>query len=226
MKLHYIWCCLLLFLPGCRYVRWGKDVLHQAQTEFTYDALKQDYIRSLRIYDQFTTLALFDVLWLSDEVRTLYSKEHASRYGYTQERYTTFLRQQLAENDHEIVFYIFAAVPHAHDVLLTDELTPWTMYLNVHGVSYEPKSLKVIDLPPVYQVFFGRRYAIFKTAYLVTFAAKTIEEKPILTQATNSLSLCFHTVGKEDECVIWEIASPGRAEPRCVDNPDVLAYDM
>ncbi len=226
MKLRYIACCLLFLFPGCRYFRWGKNVFHQSKTQCTYDTLKQNYIRSLRIYDHFTTLALFDVFWLSDEVRTLYSKEYISRYGYTQERYTTFLRRQLAENDHEIAFYILASVPHACDVLLTDEQTPWTIYLNIHNISYEPKSLKVIDLPPVYQVFFGKRYTISKTAYLVTFAAKTIEGKPIITQATNSLSLCFHMVGIKDECVTWKIASPGRVESRCVDNPDVLAYDM
>lgn len=226
MKLRYALYCILFFLPGCRYVRWGKDVFHQSRTQFTYNNLRDDYIRSLRIYDQFTTLGLFDVLWLSEEVRRLYSKENASLHGCPKEDYADFLQGQLAENDSEIAFYILASVPHAQDLLLTESQNPWTIYLCVDGVTYAPKSLKIVELPPQYQVFFGKRYTTLKKTYVVTFDAKTLDGCPILTPATTSLSLCFHTTGREDECVIWEISSPGRAHPRCVDNPDVLAYDI
>lgn len=219
--------CLLFSLPGCRYIRWGKDVFYQSKIQFTYDALRNDYIRTLRLYDQFTTLGLFDVLWLSDEIRTIYSKEQAALFGWSDAEYQTFLQKQLAKNDSEISFYILASTPHVQDIMLTEDATPWTMYLRIDGVNYHPKSLEYIeDLTQPYKSFFGKRYTMFRSIYLLSFSAKTASGCPIITTSTRSFSLCFHRPGIVDECIAWEIVSPGKARICCIDNPDVLAYDI
>lgn len=226
MKLHFVIWSMLFFISGCRYVPWAKDVFYQSKTKCTYTALRNDYIRTLRIYDQFTTLGIFDVLWLSDEVRTLYSKEYALLYGYCPEDYQSFLQDQLAESNCLISFYILACVPHVQDILLTEDGTPWSIYLCIDGVNYQPEILKLVELPYFYKLFFGKRYTIAKQVYYISFAAKSSMGDSILTKSSRSLSLCFHTPGRVDECIVWRLINPGRARPCHVDNPDILAYDI
>ena len=228
MKLHLIIFCLLFsLLPSCRYMYWGKDVFYQSKIQFTYDALRNDYIRTLRVYDQFTTLGLFDVLWLSAEVRTRYSKEYAALCGYCPGSYEEILQKELAENEDMISFYILASTPHVADIWLTEDETPWTIYLRIDGVDYHPKVLEYLEngLTQPYINFFGKRYTMFRDVYKLSFAAKVLGA-PIITDSTRSFALCFHKAGIVDECIAWEIVSPGKARVCCIDNPDVLAYDI
>jgi len=222
MKLRHVIYYILMFLPGCRYVRWGKDVFYQSKVQCAYTDIQHDYIRSLCVYDQFTTLGRFDVLWLSEAVRTVYSKEYALLYGCSPEDYLTFLQRQLAENEHEIAFYMLAVIPHVQDSLLTECQNPWTIYLHVDGVSYEPKCLEVVKLPYPYQVFFGKRYTLSKQMYYISFDAKMPNGSPVITPATTSLSLCFYTIARKDECVVWDVPSSGLALPCCADNSGIL----
>jgi len=227
MKIWHIFVCSLVLLPACReenrYLRWGKDVFYQSEKQFSYRAFEDTHIRSLRIYDQLTTLGLFDALWLSKEVRTLYSKEQAALYGYNQERYDSFLEKQLDESNKEIGFYILASMPHAQDLLLTDETSPWTLYLRVNGESYAPKKVTVVDLPTPYQKFFGKRYSSARKIYYVSFSAQKEDGSVIITSSTSSLSLCFHMIGNVDECVAWKVRPSVEC---CSNNPNMLAYDM
>ena len=54
-------------------------------------AQAQKYIRSVTMYDQLTTRARFDVLWLSDDVRVNYTNLYALKFGKTEEQKRSFL---------------------------------------------------------------------------------------------------------------------------------------
>src|SRR6266481_4121130 len=75
IKIH--WFCvimMILLLPSCgRVIDWGTRTFVQTPTIDASVAAAQEYIRSVTSYDQLTTRARFDVLWLSDDVRTNYA---------------------------------------------------------------------------------------------------------------------------------------------------------
>lgn len=212
MKLRCLFFCIVvLLLSSCggNYIRWGKDVFYQTKTCSDFRWLQDKYIRSVRVYDQLTTLALFDVLWISPEVLCAYNKEQYSE-------------NQVCAHDQEISFYVLAAMPHAYDALLTDIASPWTLYLSINGNCLQPTSLKLVDVPYAYQVFLGKYYSAAKKAYYVTFSL----EKEDCFDAVNSFSLCFHTPTRADECVTWDVTPEGDAYPVSKFNPDILAVDM
>lgn len=210
----YTLCCLLFVLPGCRYIEWGRDVFYQSEKRCSYTELRDEYIRSLRIYDQLTTLALFDVVWLSEPIRRWFSQEYALLYGCAPE---TILCEQLEENMLGTSFYVLAATPHNVDYLLSDTIKPWTLYMKVDGECYKPSSLKEVELPYIYRIYFGLKYSAAKKVYLVKF--------PATVPAGSSPALCFHRVGRLDECVVWDrIGSEIVLDYH--GSPDELAYDL
>ena len=82
---------LVLSFSGCsRYISWGKEIFNQGEKLDTYASAVQPYIRSGRVYDQFTTLGNFDAMWLADPVRRAYARSYARKRGYTREQYCTF----------------------------------------------------------------------------------------------------------------------------------------
>jgi len=63
----------LILLPSCtRIMNWGMQTFAQAPLLKAHIDKAQQYIRSVSLYDQLTTRARFDALWLSDDVRINY----------------------------------------------------------------------------------------------------------------------------------------------------------
>ena len=93
----------LLLLSGCgRIIDWGKTNFYQGEEMPSFSQEVKPFLRSVTIYDQLETKAWFDLLWLSDEVRTAYAKLHVERMGQSEEKYQAVLRRQLEENSHYI----------------------------------------------------------------------------------------------------------------------------
>jgi len=184
----------LLLLSGCgRIVDWGKSNFTQAKKlEFKYKQARQD-LKSKTVYDQLTTVGIFDVLWLSDNVRTAYADLHAIKYRKTEEQRKAMLRRQLAENNHFISFYV--AVPY--EVILGEKNSEWSLSLEINDTTYLPIEVKVIDLNPEYEAIFGNKFSRFKNAYLVRFDAKNIQERPLITTDTHEINLYFRSTKKE-----------------------------
>lgn len=181
-------------LPGCsRVFDWGKDHFYQGELVETETALVRDYIRSKIVYDQLETRARFDAIWLSDTVRTAYSKAYALRHHKSESQKNMFLRRQLEENHHFVMFYVLSL----NDVLLGAKSSEWSVILKVDNTIYEPDEIKKIDLPPEYKMFFDKKYSKFKKAYQVTFNARNINDRPRIAQETKSIVLHFRTHDKE-----------------------------
>ena len=73
---------ILLALPGCgRVVDWGTKTFNQSPAIESNITAAQKYIRSVTTYDQLTTRARFDVLWLSDAVRKNYTHLFTAKFG-------------------------------------------------------------------------------------------------------------------------------------------------
>lgn len=215
-----------VFLPGCRYINWAKEQLPQGR-KITYDTnVVRRNIRSLHLYDQFDTLAHFDALWLSDEVRCMYAQVYAQKHGLCDDRYEEFERRQLEENNHYISFYLLAAISEDGKTSLSDKNSVWSIYLEIDGCIYQPVEIKLIDeLAPEYELFFGVRLTNFKKSYLVKFDARDIDGEFLLDEGTNYFDLWFKKTDRQAG-MRWYLTPEGDVLPRRKKDCDILSYDL
>lgn len=192
---------MLLMLTGCgRIIDWGKSNFYQGEQLDINIKEVTPFIRSVTIYDQLETKAMFDALWLSDEVRTAYAKLHTLRQGKDDELQKAFLRRQLEENIHYISFYVLSL----HDIKLGDKESCWSLFLQIDGVDYLPLEIKQLDLPYEYQIFFGKQWNRFKAPYLVRFRAKNDDDTPLITEQTKRIIMHVRSAYKE-HAFIWQL---------------------
>jgi len=200
-----IFSCLviLLLLPNCgRVIDWGKRTFVQTPTIHADIKNAQSYIRSVISYDELSTRANFDVLWLSDEVRTMYANLYALKFGKTEEQRKIFLRRQLEENNHFITFYVLSLYEHP----LGDTNSDWTLFLTIDDKNYSPIEIKAVELAPEYIHIFGKKYNRFKVPYSVKFDAKDINDNFLITPETQNITLYCRSL-KAEVAFVWEIAS-------------------
>ena len=194
---------LILVLPGCgKLIDWGQSNFYQGDQLSNYSCGVEPYIRSVTIYDQFTTKAAFDAVWLSDEVRETYVQLHSLRLAKDEDRQNALLRRQLEENNHYISFYVFSL----HEVKLGDTESEWSLFLKVGDTYYHSIEIKEIELPYEYQIFFGKAWNRFKVPYLVRFGSQDSNEMPLVTDETDSISLYFRSANKE-HAFVWPLHS-------------------
>lgn len=188
---------LCSLVPGCkRYIEWGERSFYQGEQwehELTH---ARNYIRSVKMYDQLSTLGIFDVMWLSDDVRTVYADLESSRRGKTNERKEVFLRRQLEENDYFISFYLLSAPAKKSGFAHAGEQGYWSLFLTLGDEVYYPSEIKKVDLAPEYELMFGKRANRFKTAYLVKFNARSLDDEDIFRPDVHTLELHINGVDR------------------------------
>ena len=191
----------LLLLPSCgRWIDWGTRSFNQIPTLDTSITSAQRYIKSVTAYDQLTTRARFDVLWLSDDVRINYVDLFALKFGKTEEQKKTFLRRQLEENNHFISFYVLSLF----DYPLGEANSEWTLFLVIDGKNYSPIEIKAIEIAPEYMYIFGKKCNRFKVPYSVKFDAKDINDNFLITPETKKITLCFRSIDAQ-VTLVWDI---------------------
>lgn len=191
---------VIICLAGCgRIVDWTMEKIDQG-TPFKEDlSVAQKQVRSVAAYDQLETTAMFDALWLSDDVRTSYVRLFIDRRGKNEEQYKTILRRQLEENNFVQAFYVLSP----YEISLSDADADWMIFLRVDGKQYVPAEVKVVDLAPEYRVIFDKAFTRFKQAYLVKFDARDADDVPIITPASRKITLVFRSLTK-DLVVTWD----------------------
>jgi hypothetical protein len=191
----------LLLLPSCRrIIDWGTRTFAQAPSFKMNISEAQKYIRSVTLYDQLTTRAKFDALWLSDDVRINYTNLFALKFAKTEEQRKIFLRRQLEENNHFITFYILSL----YNYPLGDTNSEWTLFLQIDGKTYAPIEIKSIELSPEYIYIFGKKYNRFRVPYSVKFDAKDINDQFLITSETKNITLYCRSIISE-VTFVWEI---------------------
>jgi hypothetical protein len=192
---------MILLLPSCgRLVDWGNRTFEQTPTVNSTVADAQQYIRSVTSYDQLTTTARFDVLWLSDDVRTNYADLYALKFAKTDEQKKIFLRRQLEENNHFISFYVLSP----YEEPLGETSNDWTLFLTIDDKNYSPIEIKSVELTPEYIHIFGKKYNRFKVPYNVKFDAKDINDNYLITPETPNITLHCRSL-KSDVTFVWDL---------------------
>lgn len=144
--------------------------------------LTQTYVRSATVYDQFTTLAVFDALWLAPQVVGAY----ADMYGIRRGKLFEGCQQVKAEKERDLAgsigFYLLADVRVKTHKDLHEKGSYWTIALeNSKGQRLEATSIKSnIELDPEFQTMFAHRFNLFKEVYLVKFPTH-LSGKPFIT---------------------------------------------
>ncbi len=220
IRISVLTVCIVL-LSGCnKIINWGRNNFKQA-LKHSQDIVEnvQPYFRSTIAYHKFTTIAEFDVLFLTDYVRMLFVDYHKKCCGMTAEQETLMRQRMLNENRYFISFYVAGTQPENYyesnkslftgeyqklnDILGEKDAT-WHIRLKIGAHEYLPDSIRRVDLPIEYRHFFANRYSQFKTVYLVRFEAVTPSGRPILPLGQkNTLSLIF-TSSTAQTCVEWK----------------------
>jgi hypothetical protein len=216
----------LSLLPGCcRYICWGESIVPQNRLDADCYCYALRYIRSLHIYDQLNTVAHFDALWLSDEIRTTYAQLYSDKRMLPEERYEATLQRQYEENQHYVSFIVLAAISDSHAGLLSDKSSLWGISLDIGGIIYQPAEIKIIELLPEYRILFGKTWTKFKTPYLVRFDATGANGNHILDGYCGEVILLFASPCREPECMKWLINGEGCVIEEC-GHENRLAYDL
>lgn len=211
---------LLLLVSGCsRYAGWVQEVFYQGNRVPTFLPSTKKYVRSLHVYDYLTTLAHFDALWLSDDIRTIYVGLQAQNSCLNTCQKEALCTRECAKNDTKTTFIILAWVKGATNTELTDECPLWSMCLSVDCKCYQPCSIKICDLCPEYVAMFGRIFTRFKTAYVVQFdiGQDALED-------AGSFELRFNKIGLQTS-VSWCLDSAGIPYTDSFDK-NILMYDV
>ncbi len=172
-----ITCCVLVIFTSCiKYHKLLKNEFPQGDKQQDRREVAYNFLKTSKIYEEFNTQAIFYTLWLSDEVRTVYIHDYSERRGKDAAVCEALVKRQLEENKHWISFYLQADIRDRQHVALNDKNSLWTLYLQTaQGKRVEPISIKIVELEPEYQRYFGHRYNPFKDTYLVRFPAQDLE---------------------------------------------------
>jgi len=203
----------LLLLSGCaidNLTQWADDTFYQSQRYTQDEETIQKYSKSIRLYDQFETVALFDALWNSDEIRTLYARLYATKMGKDEDGYLAFLRRQLSANLYTISFYVLST----RDICLTVTPPVWVVYLEIDGKRYLPSDVKLAEPPMEYVRFFGKKISNHKQMYEVIFERKDADGVDILAHA--QVVKLFFSSPSYFGCVGWHLDEQGNATSQMV----------
>lgn len=195
-------------LTSCgRIIDWGKGSFYQGEKVDPNLVLVRDHIKSIVVYDQLKTVLQIDALWLSDPVREVYSNLFSHLAGKGDEYKTTLQKRQREENNRFILFYILSS----YKIPLGVPESVWQLFLKIDENHFSPIEIKTIELAPLYQKFFGKKYSVFKVAYQVKFDAKDMDSNPLIKEGINKIALCFRSLYKE-AVLEWSLNEFGSLE--------------
>ncbi len=200
---------IMIFMPACRVAEWGKQTFYQGCKINVDLSRAREYIRTARVYDQFTTKGIFNALWLSDDVLMAYSKLYAEKYALDESaEFKIFERQKANFSDNLISFYILAYVPGNDDPLIIDHCNgdeiPWKIYLKSGEIAYEPVLVKEVVLEEEFKFIFDKIFTRFKTSYLVQFNLNDNQTNESLINPGQPLILCLNSI-KRKVSIVWNL---------------------
>jgi hypothetical protein len=192
---------ILFLLPGCggNIVDWADETFYQGKINKDHEKTVKPFLKGIRLYDQFDTLAIFDAIWLSDTVRTAYAQVYAKMIGKDEDGYIDFLRRELSANAYFVSFYVLSL----KSIPLTDIPPSWVVHLEVDGKKYLPAEIKAVELAAEYLGFFGKRVNNHKEPYEIRFDRKDAEGNDIL-EDKREIKLFFSSP-RHYGVMIWQL---------------------
>ena len=166
-----------LSFSGCvKTYKFLPEEFPQGEPEERYDAVSRMNVRSLDLYNEYKSEAHFDFLWFSSGVREAYVDVYARKRGLDPEAKKALQVQHDKRSKDVISLYVLVELYEKPESQLSDRYPRWNMYLEtVRGSKLLPDEIKEVELAPEIRLFFGDKFSIYKTAYLVTFPARDMQ---------------------------------------------------
>ncbi len=195
MQIKYMVLVMLLgVLPGCKqYFFWGQQNFVQAPKIRVDMTQAREFLKTKRLYDEASTVGIFDALWLNHTVRQTYINLYAARKGFCQEEKDDLIAHHKKEAQDTLSFYVLMDNDQEHILTLKVQESRWSVYLKINNTTYSPESIKPVMLTPEYTKLFGYRYNQFRSPYLVVFHAQDGDDQYLLDNA-KSLELHINSV--------------------------------
>ncbi|HJM68463.1 MAG TPA: hypothetical protein QGF02_00820 [Candidatus Babeliales bacterium] len=214
--------CLPLLLANCggRFVDWGKCQFNQGCDLPNNVNCVQDYIRSVRVYDEFTTLGIFNAIWLAPAVQNAALDTRALKYNLSNRDKKASSEAIIEDANKYVSFYMLAYQPRWLGSIFGKKDSHWNMVLEIDGKRYEPLEIKrkeIEDIDPIYLGYFRERLTRHKKIYFVRFAATEPGGKSLFTPETHEITLCVRSLSKQ-VALGWELCSG----PEQILQPEVL----
>lgn len=191
----------LVLLSGCGTIGdFAKQSFGHGEDRLGPKTFTEDFMQSKAVYDQFTTCAKFDVLWLADEVRQEYVRLYSTRRGLSQTQQDRMIKREVEANEQFMSFYVLSL----HDVTLGKPDSEWSLFLQVDDKIILPIEIKEVEekeFAPEYRAIFERRNSRFKQLYRVSF---DISDIGYTAKELESFSLTFRSMYK-DVAFDWDI---------------------
>lgn len=197
----------LLFLPGCTFMQWGNDTFRQADRVSDHFSKSMDpFIKTGVVYAQFSSIAEFTALFLTDEARMIYADYFFHRNFKTPDEQIIARQRLITENDYYITFYVIGYQPatiyptdrslffgeyQIQGPLLGTPDANWKITLLVDGKEYAPCDVRGVQLPVEYQYFFNRHWSQFKSAFKVRFDYRDADGNEIMPMGHHHVTLKF-----------------------------------
>lgn len=165
-------------------------------------------MRSVRVYDEFYTLGIFNALWLSPVVRNAAIDSRVVKFSMNPRDEATSREFVKEQTEKYISFYILVHQPRWLGSIFGKQDSHWSLLLTINDQKYEPldiKKLDIDDIDPVYRSYFGEKYNKHKTLFYVRFAA-TEGGESLFKEKTDGFTLCIRSY-KRQVALGWELCN-------------------
>jgi hypothetical protein len=208
---------VLFLLSGCiKYYDLLPSEFPQAQTKKLALAHVTHSIKDVQFYSQFSTEALFNVIWKSPKNSKLLLDIYASRRGMSKTRKEAILKKNQRQHAENVTMFVLAYVKDQQRPDLQDIDSTWTMFLQAQdGFRLAPLKIKPMDMTPELATIFEKRNTNFKQLYVVKFPRKytihTQNEQGVDKETTidlyddENLTLVINSVELEEK-MSWKVA--------------------
>lgn len=168
---------LLLFSSCARYVQWYKCTFTGGEYLSTDCKAACSYKAEIAIYDQFQTVGLFHILWLSAEVREVAIAMRAERLGLSEKQRQELIEKEYLELKDKIVFYMLTPIfPCATLVRSCVDEPASSLYLMIGDKKYSAQSIKIVDIEQEYLCVIGPQLIRYRQPYKVVFDLEIIKK--------------------------------------------------
>lgn len=140
-------------------------------------------IRDVQFYHEFSTEALFNVLWKSPTNGNIILDMYADRRGLSLKRKQAIIEKNKRMHAQSICFFVLAYVKDQQRTDLHDGDATWTLYLQTkQGDKIAPTKIKPMDMTPELATIFEKRNTNFKQLYFVKFPRKYVKNNGIILE--------------------------------------------